>query len=66
MHITSWCAHGLCRYVSEFCTDCGAGAQLADGTFVFIVTVRFGPDWEPNDHSVSVTLFRSISLAQFR
>ena len=59
----SW--SGLPSYVSEFCTDCGQGLQLADGTFVFIVTVRFGPDWDPSHKKAapccdsSVATFRS-------
>ena len=42
---------GLPHFASEFCTDCGQGVQLADGSFVFIVAVQLMPDWEPKDHS---------------
>ena len=42
---------GLPATASEFCVDCGQGAQLADGSYVFIVAVRFGPSWLPDDHT---------------
>lgn len=62
-HTNVW--SGLPSYVSEFCTDCGQGAQLADGTFVFIVTVRFGPDWDPANHKQAALCCNS-SVATFR
>ncbi len=42
---------GLPHFASEFCTDCGQGVQLPDGSFVYIVVVQLMPDWEPKDHS---------------
>ena len=62
-HTNVW--SGLPHYVSEFCTDCGQGVQLADGTFVFIVTVRFGPDWDSNNHKKAAPCCNS-SVATFR
>eukprot|EP01051_Picozoa_sp_SAG22_P000915 SAG22_NODE_30_length_28348_cov_12.488584_12_plen_286_part_00 len=34
---------GLPQGVTEFCTSCGGGTQLADGSFVYLVVVQFGP-----------------------
>ena len=35
--------HGLPAGVTEFCTSCGSGTQLADGSFIYLVVVQFGP-----------------------
>ena len=32
--------------VTEMCTSCGSGIQLADGSFVYLVVVQFGPVWQ--------------------
>eukprot|EP01047_Picozoa_sp_COSAG01_P048095 COSAG01_NODE_4654_length_4843_cov_125.531395_4_plen_94_part_00 len=28
------------------CTSCGGGAQLSDGSYVYLAVVQFGPIWQ--------------------
>jgi len=35
------------------CTSCGGGAQLADGSYVFVIVTQFGPDWVAGDKSAA-------------
>ena len=42
---------GLPRPVSMMCTSCGGGAQLADGSYVFLAVTQFGPDWAAADRT---------------
>ena len=43
---------GLPSPVSEFCTSCGRGVQLKNGSYVYIVVVWNGPNWRADNHSV--------------
>ena len=42
---------GLPKPVSMMCASCGGGARLADGSYVFLAVVQFGPDWVAGDKS---------------
>ena len=37
---------GLPKGVTMMCTSCGGGAQLADGSFVYLAVVQYGPIWQ--------------------
>lgn len=54
---------GLPAPVSEFCTSCGGGVQLRDGSYVYLVVVWFGPNWRADNHSLSAPCCNNSVLA---
>ena len=42
---------GLPWPVAMLCTSCGGGAQLADGSYVYLAVTQFNRTWELADHS---------------
>jgi hypothetical protein len=64
---------GLPWPVAMLCTSCGGGAQLADGSYVYLVVTQFNRTWELNDHSKqapccnnSVVSFTSVRQSHTR